>query len=180
MQNIWLELTVLYLISIHNMGQSKKRTQNITVLIYCEGDDECECARYIRTLSSRDKNKIIKIKNGFWWSPKEIVRKAINECSWYNMAYAWIDTDRVELAEAILLAQEHDIGVIKNDSCLESEILKLRGIRINTRISWKKQYEKSHPWKPLNNIQTYQVLFPDVTIFEVSDWPLSEIYQIIN
>lgn len=149
------------------MGAKTKKQQKKTILLYCEWDDEVECAKHIRSLWGRKRNKEITIKNGHGGSPSEIVRKAICESEWYDEVCVWIDADREELDFAIELARKHNITIVLNAPDFEMCVLNFHEIPIKQHLSSKKQYEKYFPGKQLNNTKTYRSLFSDIEKLKV-------------
>lgn len=133
----------------------KKKIQLRTVLIYCEWATEVVCAKYFLHTVARWRNKKLTIKDGRWWSPLELVNKAIADMEWFDEVYIWTDIDRPEINNALSLANDKSISVIKNNSNLEEEILrhlwvicgqiedakkKYRGLYTRMMILWSQKH----------------------------------------
>lgn len=129
-----------------------KRKRRITTLLYCEGDTEEVCAMYLKSLWS----KSVEIKNWHWGSPLGLIQKAINDSEWYDKICVWMDTDRVEIKDALNLALTHDIDVICNSPDFETEILKILQPNIRVKNAAKRKYTDLYPNDSLLNERTYQ------------------------
>ncbi len=153
--------------------------KNTTTLLYCEWDDECECAKHFRSLCWRWCGKKIYIKNWYGWSPLEIVRKAIVNGEWYDEIYVWIDSDRPETTAALKLAKAKWIIVISNSPNFESDFLKFLGEKPK-HVSIKSQLAKKL-WKTrLNNPATYHRFFPDLQSIPKNFTPFSSLLKVMK
>lgn len=133
----------------NGMGRVIKESR----LVYGEGSDDGSWLKYIKSLLyRRNCGFTVKVKNGEGGSPVEVVCSMIKltEFNQYDVRYALFDDDRKEVAEAIELAQEHDIIPLISHGCLEAELLTIIGksaviSRLKTSINTgaiKKKFKK--------------------------------------
>lgn len=149
------------------------------MLLYCEGDDEVQCAKHIRSLCERENFKVTKIRNGHGGSPLETVRKAINDRAGYDEVCVWIDTDREETEAAIALANAEGITVISNTPDIEASMLKFHDIKLKPHLTPKQHYRIHFPGKDLGESQTYRIFFPTAESLQKPDTPFLHICSII-
>ena len=152
-----------------------KRKRKTTTLLYCEGDTEEVCAEYLKSLWL----KSIDIENWHWGSPLSIIQKAINNSEGYDKIFVWIDTDRLEIEEALMLAWNQNIEVICNSPDFETEILRILRPNIKVKNASKRKYTELYPNDSLLKERTYKRFSKKILWTISKDSPFNKLKDIL-
>jgi hypothetical protein len=101
---------------------------------------------------------------------------------WFDEKYVWIDTDRPEIEEARLMANQNYILIVENILCIESELFKVLGIKIKWAPDHKSTFKKNYPELDLTDKRSYETLLSKNIIkwWRKKSDPINKIIEILE
>lgn len=149
-----------------NPQKKKRRSANITLLMYGEGLGEEMFLKHLRSIYSQNSGTTVKIRNGKGGNPSNIIISAINEPGDFNRRIVILDSDadEQEMEKAHVNAKQKNIELIENHPCLEAILLSIlrSGESFSNKTSaWcKKEFESNYiERKKRKDIAEYKKIF---------------------
>ncbi len=133
-----------------NPQKKKRRSANITLLMYGEGLGEEMFLKHLRSIYSKNSGVTVKIRNGKGGNPSNIIISAINEPGDFDRRIVILDSDveEQEMKKARAEANQKGIELVENNPCLEATLLSIlrSGKSFSNQASaWcKKEFESNY------------------------------------
>lgn len=150
-----------------NPYKKKKRFAKQTLLIFCEGLEDCVFLKHVRALYSYDQNISCKIIAGKGGNARSIVVEASKVPGDYTKRIVVLDNDKTLTEMQSARDQSTALGIllIENTRCLESlflTILRDKQDFLQKTSSWcKKEFETAYIHRKKRDDRTlYMEIFP--------------------
>ena len=112
------------------MTKINKQKLSQTILIYCEGQKDCDFVKHLKSIFCNNKSKIIKVQPGQGGGPSIMIQNAVNfnHGAEYKEKYIFLDSEQLNKGDK----KEHEeeakskgITLIWSPICLENLLLQI-------------------------------------------------------